>query len=114
MSIGLTQTSVTIANGTSLSAAVPIGDKVPVGIAMPAGWDAAGLSFQVSVDGGTSWNELYDTSGNAISFTVAASRYVYMDPTVWIGINMIKIRSGTSGSPVNQTADRVLTLVSRY
>lgn len=114
MSIGITQTQITIASGTALSAAVPIGDKVPVGIAMPSGWDAASLTFQVSADGGTTWNELYDSSGNAVSFTVAASRYIYMDPTVWIGINMIKIRSGTSGSPVNQTADRVLTLVSRY
>ncbi len=46
--IGLNQTLVTIANGTSLSAAVPIGDHVPVGIAMPTGWDAAGITFQVS------------------------------------------------------------------
>jgi hypothetical protein len=113
MAIGLVQTPVTIANGTSLSAAVPIGDHVPVGIAMPSGWDAAGLTFQVSCDGGTTWNELYDSGGNETTLTVAAGRYIPLDPTTWVGINHIKLRSGTSGVAVNQTADRALTLVSR-
>lgn len=107
------QTTVTIANGTSLSAAVPVGTNVAIGIAMSAGWDAAGLTFQVSADGGTTWNELYDSSGNEITLTTAAGRYIPLDPTVWIGINNIKIRSGTAASAVNQTADRVLTVVSR-
>lgn len=114
MSIGITQTSVLIANGASLSGAVPVGDRVPVGIAMPAAWDGTSLTFQVSVDGGASWCELTDSGGTAISATVAPSRYIPLDPTVWIGINMIKIRSGTSGAPTNQTADHSLTLVSRY
>lgn len=113
MGIGLVQTSVLIASGASLSAAVPIGDHVPVGIAMPSGWDAAGLTFQVSSDGGTTWNELYDSSGNETTLTVALGRYIPLDPTVWIGINHIKIRSGTAASAVNQTADRSLTLISR-
>lgn len=108
------QTSVTITSGTSLSAAIPAGVNVPIGIVMPAAWDAASITFQVSADGGTTWVELYDTTGtNNTTLTVAASRYLVLDPNVWIGINHIKIRSGTSGSPVNQTADRILTLVSR-
>lgn len=111
--MSLVQTQVTIANGGSLSAAVPIGDKVPVGIVMPSAWTAAGLTFQVSADGGSTWNNMYDAAGTEVALTVAASRYIPIDPNVWIGINHIKIRSGTSGSPVNQGADRILTLVSR-
>ena len=111
--IGLNQTLVTIANGTSLSAAVPIGDHVPVGIAMPTGWDAAGITFQVSCDGGVTFNELYDATGANTTLTTALGRYIPLDPSVWIGINHIKIRSGTAGVPVNQTADRVVTLISR-
>lgn len=107
------QTAVTISNGTSLSAATPIGITVPIGIVMPAAWDAAGLTFQVSADGGSTWNELYDSSGNETTLTVAAGRYIPFDPNFWIGINHIKIRSGTVAAAVNQTADRVLTLVSR-
>lgn len=113
MGIALVQTPITITSGTSLSAAIPLGDHVLIGIAMPAGWDAAAMTFQVSADGGATWNEMYDSSGNNTSYTVAAGHYIYFDPNTWIGINHIKIRSGTSGSAVNQTADRILTLVSR-
>lgn len=113
MAIGLVQTLVTILNGTSLSAAIPAGDHVPIGIAMPAAWDAAGLTFQVSCDGGVTFNELYDVSGNETTLTTAAGRYMPLDPSIWIGINHIKIRSGTAAAAVNQTADRILTLVSR-
>lgn len=111
--VGLRQTLVTITNGASLSAEVALGDFVPIGIIMPAAWTAAGLTFQVSGDGAVTWNGLYDSAGNETTFTVAASRYIPLDPNVWIGINDIKIRSGTSGSPVNQGADRILTVVSR-
>lgn len=113
MAIGMTSFAVTISNGTSLSLAIPVGQQVPIGVAMPAGWDAAVLTFQVSVDGGNTWLELTDTSGAAISYTVAASRYIPFDPNTWIGINHLKIRSGTQGTPVNQTADRALTLQAR-
>ena len=51
--IGLETISVTIANGTSLSAAVNLGSGKLRGIALPAAWTAAVLSFQVSLDGTT-------------------------------------------------------------
>jgi hypothetical protein len=112
MAIGISQVPVTISSGSSLSAPVPLGEFVLTGIAMPAAWDAAGLTFQVSADGGTTWGEMQSTSA-AVSYTAAAGQYIAIDPTFWRGINMIKVRSGTSGSPVNQTADRILTLVTR-
>lgn len=112
MAIGINPVPVTISNGTALSAAVPLGEFVLTGIAMSAGWDAAALTFQVSADGGATFQEMQSTSA-AISYTAAANQYIAIDPTLWRGINMIKVRSGTSGSPVNQTADRVLTLVTR-
>lgn len=111
--IGITPLQVTIANGASLSGAVAIGDHVPVGIAMPAAWTAASLTFQVSADGGTTWLDLYDTAGTEVAYTVAADRYIPLDPSIWIGINMIKVRSGTAAAAVNQGGARTLTLVSR-
>jgi hypothetical protein len=103
---------VTIGNGTSLSPAVPLGDWTLCGIAMPAGWDAASLTFQVSVDGGTTWLEMID-GASALSLTAAAGQYLAFEPFKWLGANMLRVRSGTSGSAVNQTADRVLTLITR-
>jgi hypothetical protein len=102
----------TIANGASLSAEVALGEKTLVGIVMPAAWDAAGLTFQASQDDVT-FSELQDGSGAAISFTVSAGIFVAVDPTRWRGITGIKVRSGTSGAPVNQTAQRTIQLITR-
>lgn len=103
----------TIISGTALSAAVPLGASTLTAISMPSGWDAAGLSFQGSPDGGTTWQEIVDTTNTAISFTVAAGTFIQVPSANWYGMNMIKVRSGTSGSPVNQTATRALTLICR-
>jgi hypothetical protein len=71
MAIGINPIQVTIANGQALSGPVALGEFVLTGIAMPAAWTAAGLSFQVSVDGGTTWLEMQSISA-AISYTAAA------------------------------------------
>ena len=111
--INLEVITATIASGQSLSEAVPLGAKSLVGLAMPAAWDAASLTFQVSVDGGTTWFELVDMAGSAVAMGVAAGHFVQIDPTKWRGINHIKVRSGTAGAAVNQNADRAIGLVVR-
>jgi hypothetical protein len=55
--------SANIAINASLSGAVNIGEKVAVGILMPAAWDAANLTFQGSVDG-AAFSNIYDSSGS--------------------------------------------------
>lgn len=109
--------SASIAAGQSLSPEVDIGSKSLVGIVLPANWSAAagGLSFQVSVDGGVTWNELTTVGGTAyaIAFTAAAGAYIAIDPATLRGVQAIKIRSGTAGAPVNQTNAVTLTLVTR-
>jgi hypothetical protein len=71
------------------------------------------MTFQVSPDGGTTWNELTSNAGTAVNYTVAASQYIAVDPATWRGVNCLKIRSGTSASPVAQTAAATMTLVTR-
>jgi hypothetical protein len=109
--IGITPIAVTITSGASLSGAIPLGDSALVAIAMPAAWDTAAITFQASVDG-TTWGELQGISA-VVSVTAAAGQVIAIDPAIWRGINMIKVRSGTSGSPVTQSADRALTLVTK-
>jgi len=109
--MSLTFTNVTITNGTSLSPQVDLGNKVLVGIAMPAAWTAADLTFQVSVDGGTTWLNLQNASAE-VDYKAAASQFVGVDPTFLRGFPSIKVRSGTATTPVAQGADRVLTLVT--
>ena len=109
--INLTTQTVTIANGTSLSGSVGLGANTLVGIFMPAAWAAAGLSFQMSLDGST-FGDVHSSSAE-LTYTAAAGQYIAIDPALWRGINLVKVRSGISGTPVNQTADSVITLVTR-
>lgn len=103
-----------IAAGQSLSGEVDIGSAYTlVGIWMPAAWTAASLTFQVSPDGGTTWLEHYNAAGIETIVTVAAGQYVALDPALWRGVSALKIRSGTSASPVNQVAQATLNLVTR-
>src|SRR5664279_2494122 len=102
----LTKTAtVTIAINTALSGPICLGDGVLCAIKMPAGWDAAALTFQVSDDGGTTWQELLDNSGAAITVaSPAAAQRINMFATDFQSAIWLKVRSGTSGSAVNQTA----------
>jgi hypothetical protein len=76
---------------------------------MPAAWTAASLTFQGSADG-TTYGDLYD-AGTEMSTAAGASRVIHLDWTKFVGLRFLKIRSGTTGVPVNQGGDRVLTLV---
>jgi hypothetical protein len=101
--------AVVIASGTSLSGAIDLGMARLARIDMPSGWDAASLTFQASPDGQTC-NNLYDSLGVEYAVAAAASRAIIVPLVDFMGIRWLKIRSGTSGAPVNQTADRTLTL----
>ena len=55
-----------------------------------------------------------DDTGTAIAVTAAVSTYIALPEKFVIGfrgLGRIKVRSGTNAIPVNQTADRLLTLV---
>ncbi len=102
----------TIAISASLSGSVDVNGTTIAGYIMPAAWTAAGITLQVSVDG-TNFFNLYDQYGNEVSHIVDASSFVQLTPSDMAAIRYIKIRSGTSGTPVNQAAERVITLVTR-
>lgn len=104
----------TIAAGQSLSGAVQIGAEVLCAIKMPAAWTAADLSFQFSVDGGTTWDDAYDLTGNELKVTApVAGRLRAVDPWDFMAGVRIKVRSGLTGAPVAQGAERAITLICR-
>lgn len=112
---------VTIANGASLSAEVDLRHHSLVAIQMPADWTAANLTFQgrPGADDTTprineTLQNVYDDTGAEVTVTADADRYIALTAGVLdalTGLGRVKIRSGTAGSPVNQGAARVLTLV---
>lgn len=102
----------TIANGEALSGGINMGGSRLFAIIMPAAWTAAGLTFMASVDG-TNYYDLYTYNGIEFAAAAAADRYIVLEPEVFAAIKYIKVRSGTSATPVNQGADRTLTIVTR-
>lgn len=112
------QIAVRIASGASQSGEVNVGGRRIVGVQMPVGWDAAGITFlallreaygppkvpvfgMVQAEGG----------GELTVTTPAADEYVVLNAIDIIGLGRIKVRSGTAGAPVNQTAQRDFFLV---
>ena len=100
-----------IGSGTALSQAIDLRGRTPYGVIMPSAWTAAGLTFQVSNDG-VNFANLYDTTAE-FALTVAADYAVgFEGGNLFTGFKYIKVRSGTSGTPVNQTADRAIEIVA--
>lgn len=101
--------TVTIDNGASLSSAAHIGSGELVGIMLPT-LTSASLTFQASADGVT-YAEALDASSSAVAVgTSTGARYIKA-PADLAGIPFLKIRSGTSGAPVQQGAERIITLI---
>lgn len=101
-------TSVTATGGDSNNGVIDLTKKSLVGIQLPATWTAAALTFSASMDGGTTYNDLYDDTLTERSIAVVASRTITLDPTKFMGCTHIKFRSGTGATPVNQAAGRTI------
>ncbi len=100
----------TIANAASVSDAINIGNRIPAGLFMPAAWTAASVTLQSSLDG-TTWADVYDTVGSEMAITGTAGGYMAIPGAELLGIGThLRLRSGTTGTPVNQGAERLLSL----
>jgi len=103
--------TVTIAENASVSGAtVDIDGYVPVALVLPATWTAADITVQASVDG-TNYADVYQDDDTEYTIKAAASRHVVLEAADFLGVRKLKLRSGTAGTPVNQAAARVITLL---
>lgn len=107
-----------IANGTALSAAIDLtpytqsGAPTAVAIIMPAAWTTASITLQGSTDGCTTFHNIFVQGGTEYTVTSPdATEYIILSPADLVGLNCLKIRSGTAGSPVNQGAARTMGIV---
>jgi len=112
-----TATHAKIASGASLSGEVDLRGKILVAIQAPAAWTAADLSFQAAekptAEGGV-YGEVFEGDavggGAALVVDAAASQYTLLNFEGKPQNCMLKVRSGTSGVPVLQGADRDIIL----
>lgn len=103
-----------IVSGASLSSIVWMPEHALVAIQIPSAWTAAAITFQGSTDGST-FGDLYDDGGTEVtiaSATVAASRTIVNGSILekLAPLVAFKVRSGTTGTPVNQAADRSIAI----
>ena len=103
----------TIAISTSVSNEIDLSNHRMMTIFMPAPWDAANLTFQVATAPGGTYQDLYDDGGTEVNVVAAASRAIGVDLHAGplASARFIKIRSGTTATPVTQTAARSIVLV---
>jgi hypothetical protein len=106
----------TIASGQALSGAIELNEHAAhrlLALVMPAAWTTANLTFQAAATLDGTYQNLHNDEGTEVSVTAAASRVIAIDKAVasLAPLRFLKIRSGTGATPVNQAADRTLTLL---
>lgn len=106
----------TILSGASVSD--DLGDVTGltlVGLYIPGSWTTAAISFQASLDGGSTWVNVFarNDSGDLVfsSGTVGAGGCVLLASPL-AGFQLVghlRVRSGTTATPVNQGGDRAFS-----
>lgn len=105
--------TVTIAASASVSGEIDLEAYRLVGVVMPSGWTTAALTFTAASTSGGTFQNVYDDAGDEVTVQAAASRSIGVDYAAgalapW---RYVKVRSGTSATPVAQAAERTITLV---
>lgn len=90
----LETTPAAIAIGQTVGAAFPTAGLSLVGLMMPAAFTGTAISFQAcNTLGGTFLPVTSGVAGAALSYVVAASKYVAIDPLDFAGIQFLKLVS---------------------
>ncbi len=80
-------------------------------INMPVAWTAADMTFQLH-DGDEVWRDVYWDWGAELVIAVAAGLSIELSVfNLLKHLRFLRIRSGTTGTPVAQDAARLITLV---
>jgi hypothetical protein len=98
----------TIAASGTTSGAVDLGHATLCGIYVPSSFTGTALTFTASETADGTFAPVKDGAGAAVSKTVAAGDYIYLDPVILAGVRFLKIVSGST-----EGAARELTLAAR-
>lgn len=105
--------TITIPNGQSQSAAIDLDGYGALRLHMSAAWTAAAVTVLHAPTLGGTYSPFYDDNGEYQVPNADQGRCCWLDPSKWLGLRFVKLRSGTNALAVNQAADRVLSLEFR-
>ena len=94
-----------VSSSATDSNVINLGGGLLVGLVMPSTWTAADITLKAGPTDSTLL-DVYDDAGNQETLTVAASRYVTVEPKTLVGANFVQLISSN-----NQAADRTVTVV---
>lgn len=88
-----------VADGQTTSGEVNLQGSTLCGVFLPSGMEGTSLAFTVSDQPGGTFLALTD-AGDAVSYTVAASRYVALNPSLFAGVRYLKLVVGSQTGAV--------------
>lgn len=91
--------------GQSLSDVIDLFGITNLAFHIPAVWTTANLTFQGCDTPDGTFVNIYDSAGNELTAVAAASRLIVDIPEL-LPVRYLKIRSGTTGTPVLQAQTR--------
>lgn len=96
--------SATIPAGQVLSGSMGV-SSTPVVITIPPNWDPnVRMTFQVSLNGGANWFDVYHPDGTEyVAVVVPGTAMIFAQQLSWA--NMVRLRSGSGKAPIPQAAD---------
>ena len=106
--------TVTITGGGSTSTAASLQGCTVAGIVMDSAWTAAKIALTASVDG-TNYYAVYDQYDALVTYSVAASRWVQLQPGDSWGYRYVRLVSVNvaTGAAEAQGATRTLKIICR-
>lgn len=87
-----------IAASSTTSTEITLNGALVCGIYIPKGFTGTAISFLASVISGGETFRVADGEGNAYSLTCAAGDYVPLEPSIFAGIDFLKVVSGSTES----------------
>lgn len=108
-------TTLTIPSGGSVSPAIDLTSTCILGFIAPAAWDAAAITLEVSSNGSSWATALVDSTGAPSGTWAAGTAGAAYSVDLWalLPFKFVRIRSGSTAVPVNQTAARAFTVLTR-
>ena|SRR3990167_4778402 len=103
-----------IASGENSTGEIDLEGFTALAIQTPSAWTTANLTFTATEVTGGTHQDVYDDAGAEVTVTASASKVIGIGDTVMKklrALRFVKIRSGTTGSPVNQGGPRTLNLI---